>query len=338
MADKKYGRVTAIEQVQSDTRLITLRLEEPDSIEFLGGQYVIVHSEAELEPGRVAKGTFTLISPESEPNQITLAVKQVEGGLCTRWLNQSLKVGDRLGYSGPWGAKNYETPVGDVDALFVATDTGINTAIAVLNSRNAAACLARARVVWLVPSSEYFLDVDYVRQRVPEAVCDRFRVEFIADVGVALRVEQALTIVEEELVHVEPRYSLLSGDGDVLLAVRELLLERGLGSGVTMESYFNKPEKGSDLKKNSAVDSQPAPARQRPPKQLPKPSLRAGTLRASNRRCRTGKKSVSKCTAVSGSTTGDLSAASSRMRVTTRTARTARNWWQPWSYQARAKA
>ncbi len=266
MADKKYGRVISIEQVRSDSRLITLQLQEPDSIEFIGGQYVIVHSEAEIEPEKVAKGTFTIISPETQTEQITLAIKQIGDGPCTTWLNRTLKVGDRLGYSGPWGAKNYETCLGDVDAFFLATDTGINAVIGFLNSRNAAACLPRARVLWLLPSSAYFLDVDYVRQALPQLVRDRFGVKFIAETGVALRVDQAIDHVEEELQHVQPRYSLLSGDGDVLVAVRDLLMERGLGSNVTMETYFNKPDKGADSKKNFVAASQPEPVPPPPPK------------------------------------------------------------------------
>lgn len=265
MADKKYGRIIEIAQVQEDARLITLQLEEPDRIEFIGGQYIIVHSEAELEPGKVAKGTFTIISPETQTDRITLAIKQIGNGPCTNWLNQSVGIGDRIGYSGPWGAKSYETPLGDVESLFVATDTGINTLLGFLNSRNAAASLSRARVLWLVPSETYFLSSEYVRQAIPAAVRDRFRIETIFRPADPERVEQAIEIAEEVLEDFQPRYSLLTGDGDVISAIQNLLMERGLGANVTLEPYFNKPQK-ADVKKNSAVDSPPELAQPQPPK------------------------------------------------------------------------
>jgi ferredoxin-NADP reductase len=264
VADKKTGRVIAINQVQEHTRLITLQLESPPSIAFAGGQYVIVHSGVELEPGKVAKGTFTIVSPETQTDRITLAVRQIGDGPCTTWLNRTLRVGDELGYSGPWGAKNYETPVGDVEALFVATDTGINAVLAFLNSCNAAACLSRARVVWLLPSDDYFLPIDYVKNALPAAVHERFQVEFIAPPGTSLRVEQAVAIVEEQLKSFEPRYSLLSGDGDILAAVRDLLMERGLGANVTLETYFNKLDKDADVKKNFGPATRREPARPQP--------------------------------------------------------------------------
>ncbi len=269
MADKKFGRVAAIEQVQHDTRLIYLELEEPATIDFVGGQYVIVHTEAEIEPGKVAKGTFTIISPEAQSGRMTLAIKQIAGGPCTTWLNNALNVGDRLGYSGPWGAKNFQNAVGEVDALFLATDTGINATIGFLNSKNAAACLPRARVLWLLPARDYFLDIDFVRNALPEDVRSHFRVKLISDVGTTPRVDQALKFVEEELADLQPRFALLSGDGDVLVPVRQLLTDRGFGSAVTMEPYFNRPEKKDDSKKNSARDSQPEPAPQPLLKQPP---------------------------------------------------------------------
>ncbi|MDA7980253.1 MAG: FAD-dependent oxidoreductase [Pirellulales bacterium] len=257
MADRKFGRVVAIEQVRHDTRLLHLELEKPATIDFVGGQYVIVHTKAEIEPGKVAKGTFTIISSEAQPGQMTLAIKQIDSGPCTTWLNNSVNVGDRLGYSGPWGAKNYDHAVGEVDALFLATDTGINTTIGFLNSKNAAACLSRARVLWLLPARDYFLDIDYVRNSLPENVRSRFRVELISDISTPPRVDQALKLVEEELTNLQPRFALLSGDGDVLGPVQQLLTDRGFGSAVTMEPYFNKPDKKDDSKKNFVRASQP---------------------------------------------------------------------------------
>ena len=272
MADKKIARVVKIDQVQPDARIIELQLEEPASIEFIGGQYVIVHTDAEIEPGKVAKGTFTIISPESATDRMILAIKQIGDGPCTTWLNQSLNEGDQLGYSGPWGAKNYETEVGDVDALFLATDTGINAAIGFLNSKKASACLSKAHVLWFVPSTEYFLAEDYVRQVIPEVVRERFRMVTIAPIGDSVRVEQALSEVEKVLQDLKPRYALLSGDGDVLEPARQLLTARGFGSSVTMEPYFNKPDPKADSKKNNfAPVSPPAPAPLPPPK--PQPEL-----------------------------------------------------------------
>ena len=235
------GIVTEIKEVQSDTRIITIRFEE--NIEFFGGQFIIADSGVPIEDGKTAKGAFTIISKEGMNNEISIAVKKLEAGPCTTYMNNILKVGDSLGISGPWGAAKYETELGDVESLFLATDTGITSLIGFLNGENAKACLDKSRIVWFVATDDYFLTEQEVRDRLPDQIRDSLVVHHIAAPEFATRTDQALNILEDILKGFKPKLSYLVGDGDVLVPVQDLLQEKGCGANITTEYFFNNPDK-----------------------------------------------------------------------------------------------
>lgn len=248
MATTKYGIVKRIEQVHRDVRLITVGMVEPEELGFVGGQYIIITSEVQNAEGKEAKGTFTIASKESVQNEFQLAIKQLVDGPCTTWLCHTLKVGDKLPFSGPWGAKNFETEIGAVNALYMATDTGITSLISFLNGKNAQQTLKRCRVLWFLSSKDYFLDPEFVKQALPETVHENFHIEYIAEPKFSLRIGQACDFIESLLDKFKPQYSLLAGDGDIVVPVKEILYKRGLGANVVTEIYFHKPlesEKGS---------------------------------------------------------------------------------------------
>jgi len=123
----------------------------------------------------------------------------------------------------------------------MATDTGITSLIGFLNGKNAQQTLTRCRVIWFLSGRDYFLDPDFVKQALPEAVQENLQIEYIAEPKFSLRVEQATNFMESLLQDFKPQYSLLAGDGDIIIPVKTMLQERGIGTKVVTEIYFHDP-------------------------------------------------------------------------------------------------
>ena len=121
MAKVNTGKVIDIKQYQKDCRMITMKVED---ISFIGGQYIIVNSGVKLSEDKFAKASYTLCSPSEDPTTISIIVKKIDQGICSTHLVDKLEVGDELNFSGPWGAKKFESFNPHNETLLIATDTG----------------------------------------------------------------------------------------------------------------------------------------------------------------------------------------------------------------------
>ena len=71
MAKVNTGKVVEIKQFQKDCRMITMDVKE---ISFIGGQYIIVNSGVKLGEDKFAKASYTLCSPTSSPEKVSIIV------------------------------------------------------------------------------------------------------------------------------------------------------------------------------------------------------------------------------------------------------------------------
>jgi Na+-transporting NADH:ubiquinone oxidoreductase subunit F len=98
LAAREYdGRVTAIETLTYDTKLVRFGLNDA-AINFKPGQYVQI-----LVPGTDQFRAYSIASPPSMQTEFELIVRQVPGGLCTGWIHNALAVGDPVKLTGPFG-------------------------------------------------------------------------------------------------------------------------------------------------------------------------------------------------------------------------------------------
>lgn len=86
-----------IETLTPRIKGIFLTLDQ-DTVEFQAGQYINLHV-----PGVEKPRAFSIASSPTDGGTIELNICLVPGGEATTWLHESLEVGDRLNFSGPYG-------------------------------------------------------------------------------------------------------------------------------------------------------------------------------------------------------------------------------------------
>lgn len=97
------GRVESIRNLTYDIREISIRLIEPEKIEFVPGQYVEL--EVPVGNGRPAsvRRAYSIASTPEDPTRVELIIRLVPGGICTTWVFEELGVGQEVKLSGPMG-------------------------------------------------------------------------------------------------------------------------------------------------------------------------------------------------------------------------------------------
>ena len=234
-----------VEVFEPGTKLLTFAWEAP--VEFTGGQWLLFNSGVPVGD-KPAKRAYSILSADSEESGFQIALRRIESGPASTHLMDTVKVGDRLEFSGPYG-KNYVLPPEDElldpsggPALFFATETGITAALGAIASKRFKAALKRVRLIWFLPKNEpnYFLPPDWVREVLPAEVRDNFSVEYIDPPGEHSRLEQARRVLDKFLEEGAPGPIFLSGDGHVVKALRATLTVNEVPERqIRAEPYFN---------------------------------------------------------------------------------------------------
>lgn len=115
------GVVSRIETLTPRIKSVFLAIEH-DGIEFQAGHYVNVSIPGLEDHPRA----FSIASPPSEKNLVELNVSLIEGGQGTSWIHDTLKVGDELKFSGPYGRffvrESFSEPM-----IFLAGGSGLSS-------------------------------------------------------------------------------------------------------------------------------------------------------------------------------------------------------------------
>ncbi|HTK86564.1 MAG TPA: FAD-binding oxidoreductase [Nitrospiraceae bacterium] len=113
--------VDRVRDLTHDVRELGLRLRKPKEIQFKAGQFI---SFDLTPPGgeRLMIRPYSIASPPSESDRITLVFNRVPGGRGSTYLF-NLKEGDAVAFEGPQGSFYLRERMRNV--LFVATGTGI---------------------------------------------------------------------------------------------------------------------------------------------------------------------------------------------------------------------
>jgi phenol hydroxylase P5 protein len=115
------GVVTKIETFTPRVKGIFLAVENADC-EFQAGQYINVEI-----PGLEGQPrAFSIANPPGADEFVEINVSLIEGGAGTSWIHNSLKVGDKINFSGPYGRffvrKSRQTPM-----VFLAGGSGLSS-------------------------------------------------------------------------------------------------------------------------------------------------------------------------------------------------------------------
>ena len=113
--------VTAIDDLTHDVKGLRLTLDAGTTIDFQAGQYVNL-----AIPAVDGTRAFSIANPPAEHDRVELQVRRVPGGKGTGWVHDTLKVGDRVALTGPYGRFFVRKSRGG-PLLFLAGGTGVSS-------------------------------------------------------------------------------------------------------------------------------------------------------------------------------------------------------------------
>jgi Na+-transporting NADH:ubiquinone oxidoreductase subunit F len=117
------GVLERMEDVSHDTRLLRIRLVEPDAIRFTPGQYVQLEAPAYPGSPEPVYRAYSIASPPNDSGHIDLLIRRVPGGICTTWVFTVLKEGDAVRFNGPHG--EFHLADSDREMVWIAGGSGM---------------------------------------------------------------------------------------------------------------------------------------------------------------------------------------------------------------------
>jgi phenol hydroxylase P5 protein len=115
------GTVSRIENLTPTIKGIWITLDHGEVLDFQAGQYINLQL-----PNNLGQRAFSLANPPSTGNEIELNIRIVPGGVGTTWIHQALKVGDRIGLTGPYG-RFFVHQSAKLPSLFMAGGSGLSS-------------------------------------------------------------------------------------------------------------------------------------------------------------------------------------------------------------------
>lgn len=95
--------VHSLTDLTHDIKELRMKLIKPDSIEFKAGQFVQIQvPEYKLSDESVFRA-YSVSSSPSETDVVELEVRLVPEGICTTWVHDYLKEGQKITFNGPYG-------------------------------------------------------------------------------------------------------------------------------------------------------------------------------------------------------------------------------------------
>lgn len=95
--------VVGLDDLTHDIKQLTLRLDDPDYIEYKAGQFLQIETpEYDLSDEPVYRA-YSMSSVPSEHQTVEMEVRLVPDGICTTYVHRHLKVGDKMKVNGPYG-------------------------------------------------------------------------------------------------------------------------------------------------------------------------------------------------------------------------------------------
>jgi Na+-transporting NADH:ubiquinone oxidoreductase subunit F len=126
-----------------DIRLLRLELIDPETIDFVPGAYVQLQAPVyEGSPASVYRA-YSIASDPRDRRHLDLIIRRVPKGICTTWVFDHLKVGDRVTFNGPHG--DFRIAATDAEMIFIAGGSGMAPFRSILSEMRQAQSPRRVR-------------------------------------------------------------------------------------------------------------------------------------------------------------------------------------------------
>ncbi len=230
------ARVEQVRDLTHDVRELVLRLLAPPKIDFKAGQFVsfeVIHPTLH----RPVTRPYSIVSPPSQPELITLLFNLVPGGPGSTYLF-SLRLGDETHFKGPAGTF-YVRDDPTRDLLFVATGTGIAPIRSMIEDRLERGFERRITLYWGLRSERdvyYQEELSALVKRHPHfsyvITLSRPQAQWTGPVG------RVTALVEERLTSVKNLAVYLCGNSGMIRDVTTLINRKGL-CPIYREKYYD---------------------------------------------------------------------------------------------------
>jgi len=119
------GTVTRIADLTPTVKGVWIKLDAPTTMVFQAGQYINL-----VVPGEAQSRAFSIASAPSASGEIELNIRRVPGGAATGWVHDTLKAGDAVRFSGPYGRfflRQTQHEAEQLPYLFLAGGSGLSS-------------------------------------------------------------------------------------------------------------------------------------------------------------------------------------------------------------------
>lgn len=116
-------RCAKITDLTHDIKLFRLELPEPETMDYVPGQYVQLLTPPYGKNRKEVYRAYSIASDPAEKNVIELIIRLVPGGICTTYCFEHLKEGDEVRINGPYGDFHLSDTDGPI--VFVAGGSGM---------------------------------------------------------------------------------------------------------------------------------------------------------------------------------------------------------------------
>ena len=118
------GVVERISDLTYDIKELRIRLIEPDTLTFVGGQYIQLEAPAYGDNPEPVYRAYSMSNPPSDDQAVETIVRLVPGGICTTWVFQHLSEGDEVTLNGPHG--DFRLSDSDREMIWIAGGSGMS--------------------------------------------------------------------------------------------------------------------------------------------------------------------------------------------------------------------
>jgi Na+-transporting NADH:ubiquinone oxidoreductase subunit F len=119
---KFKAEVSQIRNFTYDIKELTLKLIEPNEIDFKAGQYVQLEAPPYEKSKHSVTRAYSIASSPLHKDYIQLIIRRVPDGICTTYIFDYLQQGDNINFTGPFG--DFIIRDTQSDMLFVAGGSG----------------------------------------------------------------------------------------------------------------------------------------------------------------------------------------------------------------------
>jgi phenol hydroxylase P5 protein len=119
------GTVSRLEALTPTVKGVWIKLDAPTQMVFQAGQYINL-----VVPGETQSRAFSIASLPSASGEIELNIRRVPGGVATGWVHDTLKSGDSVRFSGPYGrffVRQTAHQAEQLPYLFLAGGSGLSS-------------------------------------------------------------------------------------------------------------------------------------------------------------------------------------------------------------------